>query len=96
VPPGTNPEILAMTRERDIVRLQYLDTKEGVLSVQQFINTRYANLTVSPEQKAYDEQVTEQRGTDKDKAEYIELLKSQKRLDELKKKFGETVTPDNK
>jgi len=49
-----------MTRERDIVRLQYLDTKEGVLSVQQFINTRYANLTVSPEQKAYDEQVTEQ------------------------------------
>jgi len=60
VPPGTNPEILAMTRERDIVRLQYLDTKEGVLSVQQFINTRYANLTVSPEQKAYDEQVTEQ------------------------------------
>ncbi|MFA6588694.1 MAG: hypothetical protein WCT08_06580 [Patescibacteria group bacterium] len=94
VPPGTTPGILAMTREKDIVRLQYLDTKEGVLSVQQFINTRYANLTVSPEQKTYDEQVTEQRGTEKDKAEYLELLKNQKRLDELRKKFGETVTPD--
>lgn len=91
VPPDLGSVILSLTMEGDLVSLQYLDTKEGILSVQKIVNTRYEMLKVSPEQQTYNQQVEEQRGTEKEKEEYRKLQEQQKRLEELKKKYGGTV-----